>query len=83
MAQVLSIDGFLEDYPALVDPDFHDPSPDALIDMVLMAAEQATAGEPFSIWVDGECTRDHESKEFSFNIDTEDRQPSIKYFGVK
>lgn len=44
----MNIDGFLEDYPALVDPDFHDPSPDALIDMVLMAAEQATGGEPFS-----------------------------------
>ncbi|EEN81024.1 hypothetical protein HMPREF0539_0842 [Lacticaseibacillus rhamnosus LMS2-1] len=54
-----------------------------MIDMVLMATEQATAGEPFSIWVNGECTRDHESKEFSFNIDTEDRQPSIKYIGVK
>ena len=59
------------------------PSPDALIDMVLMAAEQANPDEPFSIWVDGECTRDHESKEFSFNIDTEDRQPAIKYIGVK
>lgn len=83
MAQALSIDGFLEDYPELVGADYHDPSPDALIDMVLMAAEQANPDEPFSIWVDGECTRDHESKEFSFNIDTEDRQPAIKYLGVK
>jgi hypothetical protein len=83
MAQALSIDGFLEDYPALVDPDYHDPSPDALIDMVLMAAEQATGNEPFTIWVDSECTREHEAKEFSFIIDIEDRQPSIKYIGVK
>ncbi|MDH5103807.1 hypothetical protein [Lacticaseibacillus rhamnosus] len=83
MAQSLCIDGFLEDYPALVNPDFHDPSPDALIDIVLIAAEQTTAGEPFSIWVDGKCPRDHESKEFSFNIDTEYRQPAIKYIGVK
>ncbi|MDU8969680.1 MAG: hypothetical protein E7H45_09635 [Lacticaseibacillus rhamnosus] len=53
-----------------------------MIDMVLMTAKQATAGEPFLIWLDGECTRDHESKAFSFNIDTEDRQPAIKYVGV-
>lgn len=83
MAQALSINGFWEDYPGFVDPDFHNPSQDALINMILMAAEQATAGEPFSIWLDGECTRDYESKEFSFNIDTEGRQPSIKYMGVK
>ncbi|MHB7983809.1 hypothetical protein [Lacticaseibacillus paracasei] len=83
MALTLRIEGFFEDYPALVDPDYHDPSSDALIDMVLMAAEQANPDEPFSIWVDSECTRDHESKEFSFNIDTEDRQPAIKYIGVK
>ena len=54
MAQSLRIDGFLEDYPALVDPDCHDPSPDALIDMVLIATEQATSGESFSILVDGD-----------------------------
>ncbi|RNE19333.1 hypothetical protein [Lacticaseibacillus paracasei] len=83
MAQALSIDGFLEDYPELVDPDFHDPSPDALIDMVLLAAENATPGEPFTIWVDGDGTRDHEAKEFTFNFEVEDRQPAIKYVGVK
>lgn len=83
MTQMLSINGFFEDYPALVDPKYHNPSPDALIDMVLMAAEAASPGEPFSIWVDGECTHDHEAKEFTFNFDNEDRQIAIKYVGVK
>lgn len=79
----MNIDGFFQDYRDLVDPDYHDPSTEALIDMVLMAAEAASPGEPFSIWVDGECTQDHEAKEFAFNFDNEDRQIAIKYVGVK
>ncbi len=27
MALTLRIEGFFEDYPALVDPDYHDPQP--------------------------------------------------------
>lgn len=42
MVQELNINGFLEDYPDLIDSDHRNPSPDALINVVLITTR---AGE--------------------------------------